>query len=221
MKGSYHSIRKQYAAGRLDERDVAASPVKQLEDWLAEAIREEVHEPTAMVVSTVGADLKPSSRVVLMKGLDETGITFFTNYSSRKGIQLAENPNASLLFFWPALERQVRVEGVVEKVSDKESDTYFASRPEVSRISASVSPQSREIPGRDWLLGQRDLFMTRVMEHSAGEASVPSISRPDNWGGYRLIPSCFEFWQGGEDRLHDRIIYKPSATAWLISRLAP
>ena len=211
MKESFRSIRKQYVRGRLEESLVDPDPMRQLESWLHEAIQAEVDEPTAMVLSTVGAGMRPSSRVVLMKGLDDSGLTFFTNYGSRKGLQLAENPNASLLFFWPALERQVRVEGTVEKVTEQESDEYYISRPEASRVSASISPQSREIPGRDWLLARRDDFLSSVL----------TSPRPSYWGGYRLKPVYFEFWQGGPDRLHDRIIYTSVSSSWEIARLAP
>jgi pyridoxamine 5'-phosphate oxidase len=196
-----------------------------------------------MILSTCGKDLRPSSRVVLMKGLDETGVVFFTHYDSRKGLQLKENPQASLLFFWPQLERQVRLEGSVYKTSEKESDDYFATRPEASRISASVSPQSREIPGREWLVERwREAVgsgQARVGTHtcvSAGvsethvcvptgvpetQLCVSAISRPKDWGGYRLVPDYLEFWQGREDRLHDRIAFKRMESGWRIFRLAP
>jgi len=210
MEKSFHSIRKQYEKGALLENQVDINPLIQLNLWLSEAMASECQEPTAMVLSTTGTDLKPSSRVVLMKGLDETGILFFTNYESRKGQQLQVNPQSSILFFWAALERQVRIEGTVRKVSAEESDAYFASRPESSRISAIISPQSREIPNRLWL-------EAAVETHKC----VYSGSRPGNWGGYRLRPEYFEFWQGREDRLHDRIVYQPNEPGWRISRLAP
>lgn len=208
MENSFHSIRKQYERGKLRESQVDTDPLRQLGLWLSDAILAECPEPTAMILSTAGKDLKPSSRIVLMKGLDEHGITFFTNYESRKGQQLQDNPQASILFFWTELERQVRIEGTVGKVSEEESDAYFASRPEASKISAFISPQSREIPGREWLEEQG----SRLQEEGG---------RPAYWGGYRFCPDYFEFWQGREDRLHDRIIYRQIESGWKISRLAP
>jgi pyridoxamine 5'-phosphate oxidase len=148
-----------------------------------------------------------------MKNLDENGITFFTNYESRKGQQLQDNPQASLLFFWSDIERQVRIEGMVGKVSKEESDAYFATRPEASRISATISPQSQEIQGREWLEERRQL--------AAGSMKLAVISRPVGWGGYRLSPDYFEFWQGRGDRLHDRIAYRHADSDWRIFRLAP
>ncbi len=203
----------------LDERHVNPDPLMQMEEWVSEAIRSDCEEPTAMVLSTVGAGMKPSSRVVLMKGLDQAGIAFFTHYESRKGLQLLENPQASILFFWPQLERQIRIEGVVTKVSEKESDAYFESRPEASRISAGISPQSREIPNREWLEERRQTADGRPQEESGLRSAV--CGRPSNWGGYRLKPDYFEFWQGREDRLHDRIAFRLEKNGWRIFRLAP
>ncbi len=205
MEKPFHSIRQQYSKHALYESQVDHDPLKQMHVWLDDAISAECPEPTAMVLSTAGQDNRPSSRVVLMKELDEKGITFFTNYHSRKGLELSENPFASILFFWPAVERQVRIEGVVSKIPEGESDIYFATRPEASRISAIISPQSREIPNREWLEQQRGL----------------TTNRPSNWGGYRLVPDYFEFWQGRENRLHDRIVYRKTGSDWKISRLAP
>jgi len=225
MENPFHSIRKQYSRATLHESQINPDPLKQVEGWLSDAMAAECPEPTAMILSTVGNDARPSSRVVLMKGLDERGISFFTNYDSRKGVQLTSNPYASLLFFWPDLERQVRIEGPVERVPKVESDIYFDSRPEQSRLSAAVSPQSKEIPSRQWLIEQ--------IEKTEAQSKLSigpgfnrglqefSIKRPDNWGGYRLKPDYFEFWQGGEDRLHDRIIYIWEDSDWRIARLAP
>ncbi len=213
MERELHSIRKQYARGVLDERHVHPDPFTQMEFWVSEAIRSDCEEPTAMVLSTVGAGMRPSSRVVLMKGLDQEGITFFTNYESRKGQQLQENPQASLLFFWPELERQIRIEGTVMKVAAEESDAYFESRPEASRISAVISPQSAEIPNRERLEERR--------RTADGGPRSAVISRPSYWGGYRLQPDYFEFWQGRENRLHDRIAFRQEAHGWKIFRLAP
>jgi pyridoxamine 5'-phosphate oxidase len=166
-----------------------------------------------MVLSTVGNEGRPSSRVVLLKSLDHDGFTFFSNYESRKGIQIAENPNASLLFFWPQIERQVRIEGSVAKTPRHISDEYFHSRPEGSKIGAWASPQSRIVPNREYLDNlQKDftlLFKSKVLE------------RPENWGGYKLFPHTIEFWQGRENRLHDRFEYKINGSVWEIHRLAP
>jgi pyridoxamine-phosphate oxidase len=210
MGNSFHSIRQEYSKSYLRDNDLDSNPLIQLESWLSEAVTSGCDEPTAMVVSTTGVNLRPSSRVVLLKELVEAGLTFFTNYDSRKGQQLQENPFASALFFWPLLERQVRVEGKVEKVSEAESDSYFDSRPEASRISALISPQSREIPNRLWL---DSLVGTNTCVQ-------PGV-RPPNWGGYRLFPEYFEFWQGRESRLHDRIAYERQADGWRVFRLAP
>lgn len=213
MGKDWHSLRKQYGKGRLYESLVDPDPIAQLEAWLAEALAARCPEPTAMVLSTTGEGYRPSSRVVLMKGLDSEGITFFSNYDSRKGRELAANPRAALLFFWPLLERQVRMEGVVSRTDAAESDTYFRSRPLESRISALASPQSREIPDRSWLERKRNSDEYRL----AARQGV----RPPNWGGYRLVPEYFEFWQGREDRSHDRICYEPAGKGWRIFRLAP
>ncbi|MFA6483816.1 MAG: pyridoxal 5'-phosphate synthase, partial [Bacteroidales bacterium] len=246
MENSFHSIRKQYIRGSLDESLVNPDPLVQLHEWVSEAIRAECPEPTAMVLSTSGKNLKPSSRVVLMKGLDQDGLTFFTNYESRKGQQLADNPQAALLFFWPDLERQVRVEGFVTRIPEAESDAYFASRPEASRISAVISPQSCEIPNRKWLEDKRQFAVGNRQETDVetdcnlSPHAVPQLPnvetdcnlplhalppspavRPSNWGGYRFTPDYFEFWLGRVDRLHDRIIYRRSENAWKIARLAP
>lgn len=210
MKKSFHSHRQQYAKGVLHESHLDSDPAVQLDRWLSDALDSDCPEPLAMILSTADTHSRPSSRVVLMKTLDERGIGFFSNYESRKGRQLLDNPQASLLFFWPELERQVRVEGSVMRVSENESDAYFDSRPEASRISAVLSPQSREIPDRKWLEDQRDLIVQSAR-----------ITRPPNWGGYRLIPDYFEFWQGREDRLHDRIAFRLTESGWEISRLAP
>ncbi|TSA38294.1 MAG: pyridoxamine 5'-phosphate oxidase [Porphyromonadaceae bacterium] len=228
MDKSFHSVRKQFVKSVLRESQVDKDPLLQLELWLTDAINSECPEPTAMVLSTAGIDLKPSSRVVLMKDLDVQGITFFTNYESRKGQQLRDNPHASLVFFWPRLERQVRIEGTVSKVTEEESDAYFASRPEASQISAIISPQSREIPSREWLekrwqsaVGSKQSAVETHIYVSVGSRQLAAGSRPSNWGGYRLVPDYFEFWQGRAERLHDRLIYQPDESGWRIFRLAP
>jgi pyridoxamine 5'-phosphate oxidase len=209
MKNPFQNIRKQYAKGILSEGLIDQDPMKQLVTWLTEAINAEVAEPTAMVLSTTGKDLRPSSRVVLLKGVDDDGLVFYSNYESRKGLQMLENPQASLLFFWPNLERQIRIEGSVVIVSASESDQYFDSRPESSRLSAIISPQSRQVPDRSWLENQK-----RTLPETP-------LTRPAFWGGYRLHPNYFEFWQGREDRLHDRLIHQKTQSGWAVSRLAP
>jgi pyridoxamine 5'-phosphate oxidase len=206
-------LRNDYALKSLDEGDVSRDPFAQFHTWLDEAITAEVPEPTAMTLATLDASGRPSARVMLLKGLDERGFVFFTNYESRKGSSLAAHPQAALAFFWKELERQVRVEGVVEKVSAAESDEYFRVRPLGSRIGAWASPQSRPIESRAWL-------ERRVEEMAATHGADPP--RPANWGGYRLLPDYLEFWQGRQSRLHDRIAFTRDPNGgWRIGRIAP
>jgi pyridoxamine 5'-phosphate oxidase len=205
-------IRKDYKKASLAESDVSPSPVTQFDKWLAEAIAAELPEPNAMTLATVGADQRPSTRVVLIKGFDSRGPVWFTNYESRKGRELAANPFASLQFHWVELERVVRIEGKVEKVSDAESDAYFDSRPLDSRIGAWASPQSQTI-------ASRAVLVARAAEFAAKFMLKPP--RPPHWGGYRLQPDRFEFWQGRSSRLHDRIVYGLRDGSWEIWRLAP
>lgn len=205
-------IRKDYALRRLEESDADADPLRQFRQWLDEAIRAEVPEPTAMTLATADAAGRPSARVVLLKGVDERGFVFFTNYESRKGIELATRPHAALVFFWKELERQVRIEGDIEKVSAADNDAYYRSRPLGSRIGAWASPQSQPIESREWL-------EARVREAEAKHGENPQ--RPSHWGGYRLVPDALEFWQGRQSRLHDRIAYKRQASVWARTRLAP
>ncbi|MCX8098072.1 MAG: pyridoxamine 5'-phosphate oxidase [Casimicrobiaceae bacterium] len=208
-------LRKEYKLAALDERDVAPDPITQFRKWLDEAIQAQLPEPTAMNLATVGADGRPSARIVLLKGLDERGFVFYTNYASRKGRELAERPFAALTFHWVELERQVRIEGAVEKVSAEQSDAYFASRPLASRLGALASPQSEPIPSREWL-------QARMEQVSAAYANQPEgPPRPAHWGGYRVRPEVIEFWQGRASRLHDRLCYRRSAEGWAIERLAP
>lgn len=176
------------------------------------AVKSNLYEPTAMTLSTCNAHYRPSSRIVLLKGLDE-GLVFFTNYESKKGASIVENPFAAALFFWPELERQVRIEGKVAKVSAEESDKYFYSRPKASQIGAIVSPQSKIISSRNDL--------DSMFEKALADYENKEVKRPDNWGGYRIIPEYFEFWQGRSGRLHDRLFYQRENNGWTKGRLAP
>ena len=205
-------LRRDYALASLDERDVVADPFAQFRKWLGEAIGAQCPEPTAMSLATVGADGRPSSRIVLLKEADAAGLVFYTNYASRKGRELAANPQAALLFYWAELEREVRIEGRVEKAEAGAADAYFASRPLASRIGAVASPQSEVIADRAWL---DERFRAAEAEHGLTPA------RPPHWGGYRLAPEMFEFWQGRRSRLHDRIAYFRHAAGWKTARLAP
>jgi pyridoxamine 5'-phosphate oxidase len=208
-----HSIRTEYKYAELTETSIHKHPVKQFEHWLNDALIAKVNEPTAMSVATFGAYGFPESRIVLLKDFGETGFTFFTNYSSKKGNSIAKNPAVGLHFFWPELERQIRISGFAEKTADEISDQYFYSRPVLSQIAAVVSKQSSKIPSREFL---QNRFET-VKEETSGEL----IKRPENWGGFLVTPVKFEFWQGRESRLHDRILYEMENSNWLISRLAP
>lgn len=207
------SLRKDYGQATLSEHEVAADPVLQFNTWFEQALKAEVNEPNAMSVATVDARGYPTSRIVLIKQYDERGFTWYTNYDSQKGQQLQENPHAALLFFWPELERQIRIEGRVERTSAEESDKYFHSRPLKSRLAAIASAQSMPIASRQALEQNYDA----IAQH-AGEAPP----RPDNWGGFRLIPERLEFWQGRRSRFHDRIVYtlQPDGS-WMRQRLQP
>ena len=206
------ALRKSYERAELNETDSAADPLAQFERWLTEAIAAQVPEPNAMTLATVGSDLRPSTRIVLIKGYDARGIVWYTNYQSRKGRELAGNPQAALQFHWVELERVVRIEGRVEQVDPAESDAYFNSRPLDSRIGAWASPQSEVIASRTELI-------TAATRYAAQYLLKPP--RPPHWGGYRLVPDRWEFWQGRKSRLHDRLRYRLDGGEWVRERLAP
>ncbi|MDD2545568.1 MAG: pyridoxamine 5'-phosphate oxidase [Burkholderiaceae bacterium] len=205
-------LRKSYERAELNEEASRSDPLQQFDQWLQEAIRAELPEPNAMTVATVGSDLRPSTRVVLIKGYDARGIVWYTNYESRKGQQLQGNPYAALQFHWTELERVVRIEGQVVKVSDEESDAYFHSRPLDSRIGAWASPQSQVISGRGVLVANAAKY---------GAQFLLKPPRPPHWGGFRLVPDTWEFWQGRKSRLHDRLRYRQAGPSWVRERLAP
>lgn len=207
------SLRREYSKKSLKKREVHPDPLVQFDVWFREAIQAEVPEPNAMTLSTVSAEGQPSGRIVLLKGVEEGNFLFYTNYDSRKGRELVERPLAALTFFWHELERQVRVEGRVVKVSPEVSDAYFNSRPLGSRIGAMASPQSSAIQSRDWL--------EERMQSLEQEYQEQAPMRPENWGGFALEPTYMEFWQGRPSRLHDRIAYTKLDGNWKIERLAP
>ncbi|GAB7521154.1 pyridoxamine 5'-phosphate oxidase [Paraburkholderia sp. 2C] len=210
---SLAELRKNYSLGSLDEADLDRDPIRQFEKWFAQAIKAQLPEPNAMTLATVDSRGHPSARIVLIKGVDPRGFVFFTNYESRKGREIADNPRASLLFHWIELERQVRIEGRVEMTSAAESDAYYASRPLASRIGAWASAQSQEIESRAALEAREREIIAQYGEHPP---------RPPHWGGYRVVPDTMEFWQGRPSRLHDRMRYtRDGSGAWRIARLSP
>lgn len=211
---SIADIRRDYSLKTLLETEVADNPFLQFGDWWQQAVESEIDEVNAMTLATASLEGVPSARIVLLKGYDENGFVFFTNYESAKGRELAENPKASLLFFWKELERQVRITGLVEKLSAAENDDYFLSRPTGSQIGAWASPQSHIIENRSWL--------ERRVEELNEKFKTEELKRPPHWGGYRVKPVIIEFWQGRSSRLHDRIQYTLQDNgSWKIERLAP
>ena len=212
MNQDIASLRKSYERAELNESASEADPLRQFARWFDEARKSGVPEANAMTLATVGSNLRPSTRVVLIKDFDERGIVWYTNRQSRKGRELAGNPWAALQFHWVELERVVRIEGRVREVDDAESDAYFASRPLDHRIGAWASPQSQPIPGRAWLVAETAKYAARFM------LDPP---RPPHWGGYRLEPDCWEFWQGRKSRLHDRLRYRLESGQWIRERLSP
>lgn len=208
-----HQLRRDYRRDPIEECSLAADPLAQFGKWFEEAVSAGIVEPNAMTLGTADESGRVSCRTVLLKGIDARGFVFFTNYGSRKARQIAANPNAALLFPWISLERQVEVAGSVEKISEAESLEYFLSRPFGSRIGAWVSEQSTVIPSREVLVSRFEELKTKF-----ADGNVP---KPEGWGGYRLVPRTIEFWQGGADRLHDRLLYTRSGEAWRVSRLAP
>ncbi len=209
MSNSIADIRINYSRKSLSEKDIDADPIIQFDTWWKEAVDSKLLEVNAMTLATSSADGMPAARIVLLKGFSKEGFVFFTNYNSYKGIQLAENPKACLVFFWKELERQVRITGLVKKVTEKESDEYFYSRPLPSQVGAAISPQSTVIASREWL------------EEKNAEFTGP-VKRPVHWGGYQVMPVVMEFWQGRPSRLHDRIQYSLKENGdWITERLAP
>ncbi|WP_428236136.1 pyridoxamine 5'-phosphate oxidase [Gracilimonas sp.] len=206
-------LREDYSKHSLDKSDVNKNPFKQFERWMEEAVEAEVPEPNAMTLATVDANQKPHTRIVLLKGLEDDSFIFYTNYGSDKGKELEQNPNASLCFLWLQLERQVRIDGTVEKIPKEESEAYFKQRPYKSQLGALASNQSAEVPNRESL---EKKFADLEAKYPEGE-----VPKPESWGGYRVIPETIEFWQGRRSRLHDRIKYQLTGNKWDIKRLSP
>ena len=207
------AIRMEYSRNSLSETDAEPHPLKQFEKWWNEANAAQLPEPNAMTLATIGEDGLPDARTLLVKGFDERGFVFYTNYNSAKSQQLQRDAGACILFFWQGLERQVRIRGKAEKISAAESIAYFDSRPEGSKLGAWASPQSMVVAGKTWLKETFDFYAERFRHGQ--------IPKPPHWGGYRVVPETFEFWQGRPNRMHDRILYTPDKAGWKIERLAP
>ncbi len=213
LEKNLEDLRKNYKLKSLDTKDVKLNPFEQFAQWFDEVLNSELIEPNAMILATADKNGKPSARTLLLKGFSEKGFVFYTNYESRKGKELAENKNAAILFYWPELERQVRIEGKVEIISRKESEKYFKTRPFKSKVGAWASNQSEVISSRFIIIKKFLYYLAKF--HSK------DIPIPDNWGGYILIPESFEFWQGRPNRLHDRVRYRLDNEIWVIERLSP
>jgi pyridoxamine 5'-phosphate oxidase len=207
------SLRREYGDAGLDVPDLAPDPVAMFQGWLSDTVDAGVHEPNAMVVSSVSAHGRPSSRMVLLKGVDQRGFVFYTNYDSRKGHELDADPACALLFPWHDLQRQVRVDGTAERVTREESEAYFASRPRGSQLGAWASPQSAEVASREEL--------DRLYDEVEARFADSDVPLPPHWGGFRVVPETVEFWQGRKGRMHDRLVYRRQAEAWTTARLAP
>ncbi len=212
MNKAIADIRKDYKLQSLSESDVAPNAIEQFTKWWTEALNSNIEEVNAITLATATKEGKPRARIVLLKDYDERGFVFFTNYKSNKGEEMAANPQAALIFFWKELERQIRIEGEASMIDENESDVYFASRPQASRISAWASPQSKVIESRKILEENVEMYSKKFWN---------DIPRPPHWGGYRVIPFTIEFWQGRSNRLHDRILYTREGKRWKIERLAP
>ncbi len=212
-KESLQNLRQEYRSAELLEQDIDQNPIDQFKMWFQQALDAKIYEPNVMTLATASPEGVPSARIVLLKGFDEQGFVFYTNYESHKGRELQENPHAALVFFWAELERQVRIEGIVSKVDPDLSTSYFHSRPQGSQIGALVSPQSQVINSREEL--ENHII---ILKQQYADQEIP---RPDHWGGYVLNPTTIEFWQGRPSRLHDRIRYKLVDGNWIINRLAP
>lgn len=206
---TFKNLRKEYEKGKLLEKDVDANPYKQFESWYQEILKITNFEANAMSLATTNKELEPNVRIVLLKGFKvDEGFIFYTNYESQKGIEINENPKCATLFYWPEMERQVRVKGVVSKISEADSDTYFNSRPELARAAAIVSPQSKSISREN-------------LEDNFKKVDKKDLKRPANWGGYILKANYFEFWQGRKSRMHDRLVYELNKNSWKIKRISP